>query len=129
MAHLAKGAGIGISLEDQLAAEALERETRKTDAKKFKDDLVKKEIPIAEQNFACADLRWQVKYCIMTSECVKERDNSPSECMKSGKIDQACYDLHHAYAGCLKKRLNPSYRIKGEQRGRLVNEKQDGMSF
>lgn len=129
MAHLAKGAGVGISLEDQLAAETKERELRKEDAKKFKEELVKKEIPIEQQGFACGDLRWQAKYCIMTSECVKNREGEPSDCMKSGKVDQACYDLHYAYTACLKKRLNPSYRIKGEQRGRLVNEKQDGMSF
>ena len=129
MAHLAKGAGVGISLEDQLAAEAKDREFRKQEAKKFKEELCKKEVPIEQQGFACSDLRYQVKLCVMTSECVKNRNYEPSECMKLGKVDQACYDLHYAYTACLKKRLNPSYRIKGEQRGRLVNEKQDGMSF
>ena len=62
MAHLARGAGVGISLEDQLAAEAAEKRLRKEDQKKFKEELSRKEVPIAESHFACPDLRWQFKY-------------------------------------------------------------------
>merc|ERR1712047_196903 len=106
MAQLGTGAGVGPNLDEQL----------KKEAKEFEKQVDQSKVPIAEQHFACSDLRWRFKQCVMQDPCVLG-GRTPSDCLSSKSISQACLDLNFSLTQCRRKKMDPRTRIKGPSRG------------
>merc|ERR1712157_376425 len=101
MADLAAGAGKGPSIEKQIKAQIIEDKKRREDLQKRVDRLGSEKIPNNEKSYACADIRFQFKKCVMESECVTRERILPTQ--------------------CLKERMDNRYRIVGPYKGITTN--------
>ena len=121
MADLAAGAGKGPSIERQIKAQIIEDKKRREDLQKRVDRLGSEKIPNNEKSYACADIRFQFKKCVMESECVTRERILPTQCLKERKVDPYCFDLQYGLSQCLRRKMDNRYRIVGPYKGITTN--------
>lgn len=79
-------------------------------------DLMGRKIPVEESQYACSDLRHQLKTCVMESDCVLN-GGVPTQCMKDRKVDAYCYDIYFSMTQCHRRKMDPRYRLTGPNPG------------
>ena len=55
---------------------------------------------IKESTRSCGNIADDLKYCIMTSDCVQKDKKLPSECFKENLLSEECYNLRTLLFEC-----------------------------
>ncbi|KAL1240723.1 Cytochrome c oxidase assembly factor [Trichinella spiralis] len=62
---------------------------------------------------ACDAIRFDLKYCLLQSDCVRKENKTPRECLKSGNVPDDCKELSRLLFECKRTMFDRRWQFKG----------------
>ncbi|XP_028159807.1 cytochrome c oxidase assembly factor 5 [Ostrinia furnacalis] len=63
----------------------------------------------------CADIRADLKMCLLASDCCKKNKMTPRECLRDGIVPDECAQLRRTFFECKRSLLDNRRRFRGHK--------------
>ncbi|XP_068617276.1 cytochrome c oxidase assembly factor 5 [Battus philenor] len=64
---------------------------------------------------ACANIRADLKLCLLQSSCCREEKRTPKECLKDGFVPDECLRLRQSFFECKRSLIDNRRRFRGHR--------------
>ncbi|KAI5639492.1 hypothetical protein NE865_07992 [Phthorimaea operculella] len=68
-----------------------------------------------EDKSPCANIRADLKMCLLESDCCKKQKKTPRECLKDNVVPDECIQLRQIFFECKRSLLDNRRRFRGHK--------------